>query len=131
MQVFASSLRAVGAHNFDGTLPRDARGMLYHVSYTAEGAGTSTLDVKMQYYDETTATYEDYTDWENNVIGIVQMTGVGEGEFLVYPGIGQDVVANHPLAGRRYSAPHPRKFRIVATVGTDTVTFSINGTPLA
>lgn len=132
MLIFALADREPAAYNFDGQLPRDCRGMLYHVAYTAEGGATATLDVKIQYYDMVANTYEDYKDSEGNTIAFAQFTGVSEDDLVLFPDMTQTADATHPLAtGRRFAAPHPRKFRVVATVGTDNLTFSIAGIPLA
>jgi len=130
--VFVGIDREPGVFNSDITLARDARGQLYHVAYTAEGGATAVLDVKFQYYDTVTGTYEDLKDSEGTVVAFAQFTGVSEDDLIIHPDMAQTADATHPLAtGRRFATPHPRKLRVVATVGTDNLTFSIASVPLA
>lgn len=133
--VFASAARTqeVGTYNSDIRADTGALGMLFHLVISAVG-GTPTLDLKMQYYDSATATWEDYKDWEGNVVSFAQKTGTGEDDLVVYPSGSAPAAADHPAAtNRRYASPIPTKFRWVATVGNaggDSATFSLASTPL-
>lgn len=134
--IFASENRTqvVGTYNSDSTLPQTSDGQLYHLSITAV-TDTPTLDLKMQYFDAATATWEDYKDWEGNTVSFAQKTGTGEDDLVLYPsGVGQLAATQPAATNPRFPSPHPRKFRWVATVGnaaTDEVTFSLASVPLA
>lgn len=135
--VFASANRTQVVGTYESTpfvLPQTSKGMLYHLVITAV-TDTPTLDIKLQYYDDATATWEDYKDWEANTVSFPQKTGTGEDDLVLYEGGASLVEATHPAAGnRRYASPHPRRSRWVATVGnaaTDEITFSLAATPLA
>lgn len=135
--VFASAERTQVVGTYESTpfvLPQTSKGMLYHLVITAE-TSDATLDLKLQYFDDATATWEDYKDWEANTVSFPQKTGVGEDDLVLYEGGASLVEATHPAAAnRRYASPHPRRSRWVATVGDDsddTITFSLASTPLS
>lgn len=135
--IFASATRtqAVATYNSDAfTLTQQAHGLWYHLNVSAIGT-TPTLDLKMQIWDDAVSTWEDYTDWEGNVVSFPQKTTVSEDTCVVYPSSASMVEATHPRATARYYAvAHPRRFRWVATVGDaggDTITFSLASAPLA
>lgn len=135
--IFASATRtqAVATYNSDAfTLTQQARGLWYHLDITAVGT-TPTLDLKMQIWDDATASWEDYKDWEGNTVAFAQKSTVSEDDLVLYPSSAAQLAAAQPAATNpRFASPHPRRFRWVATVGDaggDTITFSLASAPLA
>ena len=122
--MFASELRAAGAHTSNIITNHTGKGGVFYLDITAEG-GTATLDVKLQGLDRISG---DWFDLGNNVVGTgayayAQASGVTTGPTVltVYPGL--TASANAVCTGRL-----PVTFRAPATVAgstTPTFTFSL------
>jgi len=117
LQLFASADRApatytkefIPAYASPGYFP--IKGIVCSINYTAEGSGSATLDFKLQYRDG---------DAWKDIVGaaIVQLTGVGDIDLMVYPG-------RTAAANRVVDLPVPEALRAVAVVGTANVTFNV------
>lgn len=127
--VFDSATRTQAVATYNADFRRwEAVGLLFHLNITAVGT-TPTLDLKLQFYDEVTSTYEDLTDSAGNAIAFAQKTGTGEDTLKVCPGVVEKLAATH----RQYALVPPQRLRFVATVGDaggDTITFSLSVTRL-
>ena len=121
--MFASSLRAAGAHTSNIITSYTTKGGIFYLDITAEG-GTATLDVKLQGLDVISG---DWFDLGNNVMGtgayaFAQASGVTTGPTIltVYPGL--TASANAVCTGIL-----PQVFRAHATVaGSSTPTFTFS-----
>lgn len=111
--LITSADREPGAYTADFLVPERRRGLLLSVNYTAEGGATATLDVKLQYRDGAESAWDDLPG-----ASLAQFTGVAESDLMVYPGI-------TGVANRQVSIAIPKILRVVATVGTDNLTFSV------
>lgn len=116
--LFASADRAPATYTADFTNQVGRKGVLVYINYTAEGGASSTLDAKLQYWDEAEQAWDDLPN-----CSFAQFTGVSESDLMVYPGIAE-------VANRQISIALPKKLRLSATVGTTNVTFSAAFTPL-
>ena len=112
MQTFPSALRAIGTYTREFTRPKDARGLVFSINFTAKGAGASTLNFKLQYRDGDA--WKDITG-----ASIVALSGVGDIDLMIHP----DVAA---VANRIVKLPVFEALRAVAVVAVDTVTFSVS-----
>jgi hypothetical protein len=94
-----------------------AKGIRLTLDITAATGTTPTLDVKLQSKDFVSGKYVDITG-----AAFAQKTGTGTDDLVIYPGITS-------TANRRVSDVLPRDWRIVATVGgtTPSFTFSLGG----
>ena len=121
--MFASELRAAGAHTSNIITNHTGKGGVFYLDITAEG-GTATLDVKLQGLDRISG---DWFDLGNNVVGTgayayAQASGVTTGPTVltVYPGL--TASANAVCTGIL-----PQVFRAHATVaGSSTPTFTFS-----
>lgn len=122
--MFASSLRAAGAHTSNIVASYTTKGGIFYLDITAEG-GTATLDVKLQGLDQISG---DWFDLADNVVGtgayaFAQASAVTTGPTVlaVYPGL--TASGNAVCTGIL-----PAVFRAHATVAgssTPTMTFSL------
>jgi hypothetical protein len=112
MQLFASADREPATYTKEFGLPRGMRGVLVSINYTAEGGATAELDAKLQYRDGAEGAWDDLPG-----ASIVKMTGVGEIDLMVYPGVAA-------IANRQVSIACPKALRLLAVVGVDNLTFS-------
>lgn len=122
---FASATRtqATGTYTSDLVMPRGAIGVVFRLNISAIGT-TPTLDIKIQYLDTVTGTYEDFKDSAGNAIAFAQKSGTGTDQLKICPGILENLTGTN----RRYSEVLPRKFRVLSTVGDaggDTITYSL------
>ena len=116
LTLFPAATYAVGTYTKE-FLPAFAahdgvyKGIVCSINYTAEGSASSTLDFKLQYRDG---------DAWKDIVGaaIVQLTGVGDIDLMVYPG-------RTAAANRVVDLPVPEALRAVAVVGTANVTFNV------
>ena len=121
--MFASSLRAAGAHTSNIVASYTTKGGIFYLDITAEG-GTATLDVKLQGLDQISG---DWFDLADNVVGtgayvFAQASGVTTGPTVlaVYPGL--TASGNAVCTGIL-----PAVFRAHATVaGSSTPTFTFS-----
>ena len=116
--LFASADRAPATYTKDFSIAPDKRGFLINLNKTAEGAGTSTLVVKVQYRDGTKEGWVDLQGAAFNATGFDGGATV-ELDLMVYPGIAA-------IANRAVSSGVPRTLRLSAVVGVANVTFSAN-----
>jgi len=121
--MFASSLRAAGAHTSNIVASYTTKGGIFYLDITAEG-GTATLDVKLQGLDQISG---DWFDLADNVVGtgayaFAQASAVTTGPTVlaVYP----DLTAS---ANAVCKGILPAVFRAHATVaGSSTPTFTFS-----
>jgi hypothetical protein len=110
--LFPSADRVPATYTKEFTRPKDAKGIVCSINYTAEGGAGSTLDFKLQYRDGDA--WKDITG-----ASIVQLGAVGDIDLMIYPG--RTAVAN-----RVVDLPVFEALRAVAVVGTTSVTFSVS-----
>ena len=110
--LFAGTSRAAATYNADFLVPERRKGVLISINDTA---GTGTVDVKLQYRDQGEDAWDDFPG-----AAIVQLTGTGETNMIVYPGI--TASATNPV---RVSLPIPKILRCVLTIGTNPATVSV------
>jgi len=108
-----SADREPATYTKEFSVNRSARGCLVSINYTAEGGATATLDAKVQYRDGAEDAWDDLPG-----ASIAQMTGVGETDLMIYPGITS-------IANRQVSIGLPRALRLHTVVGTDNLTYSV------
>lgn len=117
LQLFASADRAPATYTKE-FIPAFAahegvyKGVVCSINYTAEGSASAVFDFKLQYRDGDA--WKDITG-----ASIVQMTGVGDIDLMIYPG--RTAVAN-----RVVDLPVFEALRAVAVVGVANVTFSVS-----
>ncbi len=114
--VFTLAARTVTLNSGDLTNPINARGVLLYLNVTAASGTTPTLDVKVQHKDSLQAIYVDVPGG-----AFTQKTGAITDTLVVYPGIA--VTAN-----RQVSATIGAVWRIVATIGGTTPSFTFSVT---
>lgn len=119
--ILASAQRSAETYNSDDIINPGFRGFALFIDVTAE-TGTSTIDVKLQYKDPVSGSYVDLTGGS-----LAQITDTGTFMLLVYPGAGDGDAGTDNLV---VSAPLPRIFRVVHTVGGTDFTFSSGGVML-
>lgn len=108
--LFASADRAAATYTQEFFLGPRKKGILVTVNDTA---GSGTVDVKLQRWDETEQAWDDITG-----ANLVQITGAIETDLTLYPGA--VVTANRSL-----NTAVPDRLRCVAIVGTANATFSV------
>src|SRR6266542_1360287 len=134
MQVFPSAARTASA-NGDFVLPRGYKGVLLRLNISVF-TGTS-LDIKLQAYDDAAQAYFDLKDAEGSagginpqlptVIAFPQKTGTGSDDLISYP---SSIVFLPAATSKRFNSPLPRKLRAVATFVGTTATYSLAAIPL-
>lgn len=82
-----------------------ARGARFTLDISAASGTTPTLDLKIQYFDETSSQWLDL-----NGASFVQKSATGTDDLLVYPGIAE-------TANRAVSTVLPGQWRVAWTVG--------------
>lgn len=111
--VFASAARTATTNSTDME-NRGARGVRLFLAVTAASGTTPTLDVKVQVKDPINDTYIDVPGG-----AFTQKTTTVTDELTIYPGV--TVSAN-----RAVSWPLSQKWRVVATIGGTTPSFTFS-----
>ena len=113
LTVFASAARTATANSSDME-NRAARGVRLFLAVTAASGTTPTLDVKVQVKDPINDTYIDLPN-----AAFAQKTGTATDELTIYPGI-------TTAANRAVSTALSQKWRVVATIGGTTPSFTFS-----
>lgn len=128
--LLTSALRAVGTTNVDFRVPPQARGLILTANNTAKGAGASTLQLTLQYWDEASGTYVALQDAEATQVavttGATAVAPTDQFVLAVFKGGASSVV---PAAGKRrtFVAPLPSgSLRCLYIVAADTVTGTLS-----
>jgi hypothetical protein len=108
--LFESASRVAAAYNSDDQSTSFAKGVIIFLNITAL---TGTLDLKIQAKDTVSGTYIDQPG-----CSLAQQAGTGIDILTVYPGIAE--TANVSVSDRL-----PKVWRVVCTVGTGPITFSV------
>lgn len=111
--VFESAARTATTNSTDME-NRGARGVRLFLAVTAASGTTPTLDVKVQVKDPINDTYIDLPG-----SAFAQKTTTATDELTIYPGV--TVAAN-----RAVSQPLSQKWRVVATIGGTTPSFTFS-----
>lgn len=116
--VFASAARTATENSDDQDNERH-KGVLLVLDITATG-GTPTLDVKVQAKDSVSGKYIDIPG-----AAFAQKSATGTDSLVIYPGVAE-------TANRSVSDVIPRTWRVVATIGgtTPSFTFSVGASLL-
>jgi hypothetical protein len=116
LDLFASAARIATVNGSDVNNWRH-RGIRLWLDITAVSGTTPTLDVKLQGKDRISGVYVDIPS-----AAFAQKTANGSDDLLVYPGVAE-------TANRSVSDVLPKTFRVVATIGgtTPSFTFSLSG----
>jgi hypothetical protein len=119
--------------NTDFRLPAFASGAIFRLNYSAETNAASTLDCKLQLWDDAAGAFFDLLTSAEAGVDFVQFTGVATQVLIVAPDLGMaDELATVPTLSARM--PLPTKLRTVCTMaggaGGDTITFSLSAIPL-
>lgn len=115
--VFPSLSRAAATYNSDELQNANRKGVRLFIDITNVG-GAGTLIVKIQVKDPLTKNWADLTAATS-----VSFTATGTRTLTVYPGI--TVVAGGANASTEISNFVSEAWRVVATVGTNAVVFSV------
>lgn len=118
----ASTLVAPGTVSLPFYIGPEAAGVKIDINYTAEGGASSTLDAKLQTWDVSEQAWDDLLDSAGNAIAFGQFTGISEDSLTVYPGLVEKLTGTN----RHYNGSLPPPVRILCTVGTTSVTFSVS-----
>lgn len=110
--IFESSQRTAATYNSDEFINHQAAGVTIFTDVTA---ATGTVTVKLQIKDPVSGAWIDLAGATSPAIGSVQTD-----YFTVYPSIAE--TANETISDRL-----PLNWRVVATVATNPVTFSVSG----
>lgn len=117
--IFSAASRGVATYNSQEYYNSGWKGLRLIIDANDVGTG-GTLDVKIQGKDHATGEWYDVPG-----AAATQITVAAAGAtFTLYPGVTED-------SGVDEAQPLPVSFRVVATVGTDTVNFSVSGELLA
>lgn len=111
--VLASAARTATLNSAD-QVNYDARGVRIFLDISAVSGTSPTLDVKLQSKDALSGVY---VDDPGSVFA--QKTATGTDELTVYPGVTTS-------ANRARSAPLPRTWRVVCTIGGTTPSFTFS-----
>lgn len=111
--VLASAARTSTTNSAD-LVNYNARGVRIFLDITAASGTTPTLDLKVQSKDALSAAYVD-----DPGSTLAQKTGVSTDELTIYPGVTTS-------ANRARSAPLPRTWRVVCTIGGTTPSFTFS-----
>jgi hypothetical protein len=116
LELFPSAARTATVNGSDVNNWRH-RGVRLWLDITVVSGTTPTLDVKVQSKDHISGKYVDIPS-----AAFVQKTATGSDDLLVYPGVAE-------TANRSVSDVLPKTFRVVATIGgtTPSFTFSLSG----
>jgi hypothetical protein len=116
LELFATAARTATVNGSDVNNWRH-RGIRLWLDITAVSGTVPVLDVKVQSKDHISGKYVDIPS-----AAFAQKSGVGSDDLLVYPGVAE-------TANRSVSDVVPKTFRVVATIGgtTPSFTFSLSG----
>ena len=113
LTVLASAARTATANSSDME-NRAARGVRLFLNVSAVSGTTPTLDVKVQVKDPISDTYIDLPN-----AAFAQKTTTGSDELTIYPGV-------TTAANRAVSTALSQKWRVVATIGGTTPSFTFS-----
>lgn len=116
--IFPSASRAAAAYNSDELFNPNCKGVRLYIDMTNVGAGPGTVVAKIQGRDPVTDTWVDITGATTAALNAVQTK-----TLTVYPGI--TAAAGAAGVSTEVSSFVPTSWRVVATVATNAVTFSI------
>ena len=114
--IFASAARVVGAYTSGEYFAAKWQGVRIFVNVTNANGGS--LAVKVQNFDQASQT------WGDAPLAVITCTTNALSTLTIHPGLTENVTANGSVD---VSDPIGRRWRVVATVSTATMTFSVGG----